>query len=204
MKKIHYNQATFLKSAPALTNLPPDQGIEVAFIGRSNAGKSSALNTITGIKGLARTSKLPGRTQAINLFSIDKAHRLVDLPGYGYAKVPLSVRQRWAETIDSYLAERTCLHGLVLVMDIRHPLKETDMQVLDWAIDCRIPTHILLTKADKLKPRQANAVLQDIATQLEAVADTVSWQVFSSLEKKGVDEVLQKLDHWFEVTAAVD
>ena len=196
--KVHYNQASFLKSAPALANLPADQGIEVAFIGRSNAGKSSALNTLTGIQGLARTSKAPGRTQAINLFSLDKSRRLVDLPGYGYAKVPLPVRQRWAETIDAYLAERTCLRGLVLVMDIRHPLKEVDRQVLDWAISCEIPTHILLTKADKLKPRQAKLVLEGLAQQLDAVSDTVSWQTFSSLEKKGVDEIHATLDDWYD------
>ncbi len=191
------NQAKFLKSVATEDQLPPDKGWEVAFIGRSNAGKSSALNAITGIKGLARASKTPGRTQMINLFTLGKCRRLVDLPGYGYAKVPLTVKERWAGMVDGYLESRRCLQGLVLVMDIRHPLKEIDRQIIAWTTSCGIEIHILLTKADKLKPREARNVLKQVQEELAAYGEALTLQIFSSMEKTGVEEARAKLELWF-------
>ena len=178
MAQRSYSKTTYLKSVVNLDDLPKDLGCEVAFIGRSNAGKSSAINTIAGIKGLCRTSKTPGRTQAINLFCIDDVDRLVDLPGYGYARVPRHVMQRWAETIEGYLESRDCLRGLVLVMDIRHPLKDSDQQMLAWCVSCGIAVHILLTKADKLKFSQAKQTMQMVKHQLKDYGDLLSIQLF--------------------------
>ena len=194
----YYQGATYLKSAAALADLPADSGYEVAFIGRSNAGKSSALNTITGIKSLARTSKTPGRTQTINLFSLDAERRLADLPGYGYAKVPKVVKQRWEQIIDSYLQTRQCLRALVVVMDIRHPLKEIDRQVIAWAASCGIPTHILLTKADKVSTNDAKSTLLQVSKEL-ASHENISLQIFSSLKKLGITDAHDKLNQWLEL-----
>src|SRR5262245_48745088 len=130
-----YVKAVFLKSAARVSQLPPDLGYEVAFAGRSNAGKSSALNCLTGIKNLARTSKTPGRTQLINLFQLDEERRLVDLPGYGYAKVAMQVKMDWQQNLAHYLEVRNSLKGLVLLMDIRHPLKDLDKMMVDWALN---------------------------------------------------------------------
>lgn len=193
-----FQQAQYLKSAAELNQLPADQGAEVAFIGRSNAGKSSALNVITAIKGLARTSKTPGRTQMINFFTVGAADkRLVDLPGYGYAKVPLSVKERWMANVDEYLRMRECLRGLVVVMDIRHPLKESDHQVINWAVNCEVQTHILLTKADKLKSAAQRKALREVEQELsDFPSGLVSVQVFSSIERLGVDECRGVLTRW--------
>ncbi len=192
-----YQQTKFLKSVGKLSQLPADDGVEVAFIGRSNAGKSSALNTITGLKGLARTSKCPGRTQCINLFSVDKERRMVDLPGYGYAKVPLCIKKRWEETVDLYLQSRHCLRGLVLVMDVRHPLKNMDLQLIEWTASCQIPTHVLLTKADKLSGNQAKQTLLKVEKALEPYGEFVSVQLFSALDKNGLNEARDHLEEWF-------
>lgn len=197
MNKPHYNQATFLLSAPSMAELPSDTGIEVAFIGRSNAGKSSAMNTITGIKGLARTSKTPGRTQTMNLFGLDEKRRLVDLPGYGYAKVPLAVKQRWQKVLHEYLERRVSLAGLVLVMDIRHPLKETDQQYIEWATIAEVPVHILLTKSDKLSRGAALDTLQQVRNALQRYGELVSTQLFSAHDRTGLDEAILQLDNWF-------
>lgn len=194
---ILYQQAWYLKSAAELTQLPPDEGAEIAFIGRSNAGKSSSLNMITGIKGLARTSKTPGRTQMINFFALDANKRLVDLPGYGYAKVPLSIKERWMMNVDEFLRVRQCLKGLVVVMDIRHPLKELDQQVIAWAMDCGVPTHILLTKADKLTPNAQRKALREVSEALSIYGTAISVQLFSSIERMGVDEAKLVLTRWF-------
>ena len=195
--KIHYNQAVYMTSATKLSELPADQGVEIAFIGRSNAGKSSAINAITNIKGLARTSTTPGRTQMINFFSVDDQHRLVDLPGYGFAKVPFEIQQRWQETTADYFEQRDSLVGLVLVMDARHPLKDMDQQLIDWCADFDVPLHILLTKADKLTPNAQKKTLFFVQKSL-AVMSNVSVQLFSALKKMGVDEARVKLDQWFE------
>lgn len=194
--EIAFHQAWYLKSAAELSQLPEDQGAEVAFIGRSNAGKSSSLNIITGIKGLARTSKTPGRTQMINFFALDQERRLVDLPGYGYAKVPLAVKARWMENVDEYLRTRECLKGLIIVMDIRHPLKELDQQVLSWAMNCGVPTHILLTKADKLTAGAARTALREVQQALAPCGEAVTVQLFSSISRTGVEEAKQVLTRW--------
>ncbi len=194
--EIAFHQAWYLKSAAELSQLPEDQGAEVAFIGRSNAGKSSSLNIITGIKGLARTSKTPGRTQMINFFALDQKRRLVDLPGYGYAKVPLAVKARWMDNVDEYLRVRECLKGLVIVMDIRHPLKELDQQVLSWAMNCGVPTHILLTKADKLTAGAARNALREVQQALAPCGEAVTVQLFSSIARTGVEEAKQVLTRW--------
>lgn len=192
-------KAQFLISCEQFGQCPEDSGFEVAFAGRSNAGKSSALNTITGQNKLAKTSKTPGRTQLINFFSIDEERRLVDLPGYGFAKVPKAVKARWQKTLDQYLNERQALQGLVLLMDIRHPMKEFDVMMLNWAIEKNLPIHILLTKADKLKKGVAKSTLLHLQNELQDYSDLVSIQLFSSLKKSGVEEVSKVLKTWLRI-----
>lgn len=192
----HYRQAQFLLGAQHLRQLPADTGIEVAFAGRSNAGKSSALNTITAIKGLARTSKTPGRTQQINLFGLDGQRRLADLPGYGYAKVPPAIKEHWRKTLEQYFNTRNCLRGLILLMDVRHPLTEFDQIMLNWCRHRNMAVHILLTKADKLKRGPASAALQQVRRFLAAYPEA-SVQLFSAHDGQGVDEARALLDHWF-------
>ncbi len=205
-KKSLYPQARFLISAAQLTQLPPDEGFEVAFAGRSNAGKSSALNRITRQKSLARTSKTPGRTQLINFFTLDDERRLVDLPGYGYAKVAEAIKRRWQETMENYLASRQSLQGLILLMDVRHPLRDVDQQLLSWCWHVGMPVHVLLTKADKLKRGPAQATLLKVRDELarQAPAGSTSVQLFSALKGSGIDEVQERLDHWLRLAAAGD
>ncbi|MCC5792733.1 MAG: YihA family ribosome biogenesis GTP-binding protein [Legionellaceae bacterium] len=194
-----YAHATFLQSAAKVSQLPADQGYEVAFAGRSNAGKSSALNCLTQQRQLARTSKTPGRTQLINLFILDDQRRLVDLPGYGYAKVALTVRQNWQRHLADYLERRQSLRGLVLLMDIRHPLKELDKMMVQWACARAMPVHILLTKADKLGRGQQRLAVRQVQQvyRSAATAEHITVQAFSSLKKEGLDELIQKLNQWF-------
>lgn len=192
-----YSQAVFLKSASRVDQLPADMGCEVAFAGRSNAGKSSALNCLTGIRQLARTSKTPGRTQLINVFTLaDETRRLIDLPGYGYAKVALSIKNEWQKNLANYLKVRQSLKGLVLLMDIRHPLKDLDVTMINWSINQQLPLHILLTKADKLSRGAANSVVLQVRKQYELFPDLISVQAFSSLKKQGVDELILVLNQW--------
>ncbi|MBS0349643.1 MAG: YihA family ribosome biogenesis GTP-binding protein [Proteobacteria bacterium] len=187
----------FLKSVVDLSHLPPDKGCEVAFIGRSNAGKSSAINAITGIRGLARTSSTPGHTQMINFFITDEPNRrLVDLPGYGYAKVPRTTKERWQKAIHQYLETRTSLKGLILVMDIRHPLKESDQQLISWTVKCAVPVHILLTKADKLSHAEAKKVLKEVVSALNSLGPNISVQIFSAMELEGKEQAQSCLDQW--------
>ncbi|MDH5649086.1 MAG: ribosome biogenesis GTP-binding protein YihA/YsxC [Gammaproteobacteria bacterium] len=196
-----FQSIEFSKSAPTLAALPPDTGAEVAFAGRSNAGKSSAINTITRQKGLARTSKTPGRTQAINFFTLSDNQRLVDLPGYGYAKVSQSMKTQWQKTMNQYLESRQSLKGLILLTDIRHPLEPGDQQLLNWCIDVGLPVHILLTKADKLSRGKAMGVLQKIRAQIGTNPDTsVSLQLFSALKSQGVEEVTEVITHWLSLS----
>lgn len=204
MLKNRYSKAIFLKSAARVDQLPADLGYEVAFAGRSNAGKSSALNCLTSIRQLARTSKTPGRTQLINLFNLDESRRLVDLPGYGYAKVALQIKQDWQKNLAEYLEVRQCLKGLVLLMDCRHPLKELDKMMIDWSLDRQIPVHILLTKVDKISRSEAKNLVLKLNKHYELVKDFVTVQAFSSLKKEGVDTLIARLDDWFEwpVTAS--
>jgi GTP-binding protein len=173
-----------------------DVGIEVAFVGRSNAGKSSAINTIVGRGGLARTSKTPGRTQLMNFFEIDENRRLVDLPGYGYAKVPQRVQIQIEELLGSYLAQRKCLQGVIMLMDIRHPMMKTDVHFIDFAEQYELPIHILLTKCDKLSRGKSNQTLIETRKALDPYPG-VSVQTFSATENIGLEEVYRKLDEWF-------
>lgn len=188
-------QASFIKSADKLEQCPPDWGREVAFAGRSNAGKSSALNTLTHAR-LARTSKTPGRTQLINFFRLNCGAALVDLPGYGYAKVPPEVRKQWQGLLENYLSRRANLIGLVLIMDSRHPLTPLDRQMIGWFVPSRRPMHILLTKSDKLSKNQAAAALALVRRELAELGDQVSVQLFSSLKKTGTEEVEQVVGGW--------
>lgn len=191
-----YQKAEFFQSAPDLARCPSGVSSEVAFAGRSNAGKSSAINTLTSNKKLARTSKTPGRTQLINFFRLDEQRALVDLPGYGYAKVPLKLKQQWDKNLSNYLHKRESLKGLILLMDIRHPMQEFDTMMLNWAIEREMPVHILLTKADKLKKGPAKSTLLAVEKSLtEAkVDDLVSAQLFSSLKKDGIKQLTGVLD----------
>ena len=194
-----YRQATFLISANHLHQLPDENGVEVAFAGRSNAGKSSALNTLTENRNLARTSKTPGRTQMINYFSLDEQRRLVDLPGYGFAKVPEKVKKHWQATLEGYLRQRQCLQGLVMVMDIRHPLKPFDIQMLNWCQGVQMPVHIILTKADKLKHGAACNTLQQVRRTLKQDYPGATAQLFSALKREGVEELRAVLDRWLRL-----
>lgn len=196
---INYAKAEFVTSAPDIKRMPPDTGIEVAFAGRSNAGKSSALNTLTNQK-IARTSKTPGRTQLINVFSLDDERRLIDLPGYGFAKVPLEMKLKWQKSLGEYLQKRDSLKGLVVLMDIRHPLKELDQDLVFWAVDNDIPVLILLTKADKLKQGKRKQELMKVKQAAKDFKGNVKVQAFSSLNRLGVSELAQQLDQWFDAT----
>ncbi len=199
--KLNYQTASFMISAPTLAQCPPDFGTEVAFAGRSNAGKSSSINTLTLNSRLARTSKTPGRTQLINFFGLHNGtdQKLVDLPGYGYAKVPEKVKLEWQRHLSEYLLNRQALRGIVLVMDIRHPLTEFDQMMLEWADKVNKPVHILLTKADKLKKGAAKKALLDVKEALKDWEDLVSVQNFSALKKDGIPQLRQKLDQWLEL-----
>jgi GTP-binding protein len=199
-----YRQAAFITSAAKLSQSPPDEGHEVAFAGRSNAGKSSAINALCDQKALARTSRTPGRTQLLNFFGVDEQHRLVDLPGYGYAAVATSIKQTWQGALADYLENRQCLRGLVLVMDARHPLKDYDLQMLEWANHIGLPVHVLLTKVDKLNRQQSSAALERVEAALGDYSIDFSAQLFSSLKRWGIDEAHARLDQWFGFAQAAD
>jgi len=188
-------------SAPRLAQCPPDEGAEVAFVGRSNAGKSSAINALTRNGKLARTSKTPGRTQLLNFFELDAYRRLVDLPGYGYAKVSERVKLEWQEHLTQYLEERTSLRGLVLLADARLPLQPYDLNLIDWASVSQKPFHLVLTKADKLKRGAASANLLKIMAELKkrGLADGLTSQLFSATKKTGLDELKAQLNSWLDL-----
>lgn len=192
-----FQNAQFFTSAHHYRELPEPKGIEIAFAGRSNAGKSSALNTLANHNRLAFVSKQPGRTQLINFFSLDKERFLVDLPGYGYAKVPEETRTHWQKVLSRYLTERESLFGLVLVMDSRHPLTKLDCQMLDWFAPTGKPIHILLTKSDKLSGYHANKTLEEVNETIEANwGEYITVQLFSSLKKQGIEEAEAVLGDW--------
>lgn len=198
-----FQNATFHISAHKLSDLPAPKGVEIAFAGRSNAGKSSALNTLANHNRLAYVSKQPGRTQLINFFCLNPEKGddqfLVDLPGYGYAKVPLSVRNHWQSVLSSYLTERSSLFGLVLVMDSRRPLTPLDEQMLDWFCHSGKPVHVLLTKSDKLSRNEANQTLFKTRKALtQTWGDNVTVQLFSSLKKQGVAETEKMIGGWLQ------
>jgi GTP-binding protein len=199
-----FRRARYLKGAHNLSELPADQGAEVAFAGRSNAGKSSAINAITGVRNLARTSKTPGRTQLINFFGLDEGVRLVDLPGYGYAKVPEAVKRHWEHALERYLVSRRSLQGLVVMMDIRHPLTDYDLAMLDWCREAALPAHVLLTKADKLKRGPSAATLHKVRSTLSRRHQTFSVQLFSALKRAGIEEAQGVINSWLEEAISRD
>jgi GTP-binding protein len=199
--------ARYLMGAAKLSQLPPDEGFEVALAGRSNAGKSTALNAITDQKSLAKTSKTPGRTQLINLFRLDDERRLTDLPGYGFAKVSKNVKEQWQKTLSTYLQERQCLRAMIVFMDIRHPLKETDKQMINWAVEADLPVHVVLSKADKLKSGARKAALLAANKQLARISENISSQFFSATHKLSLDELIDTIASWYEFpekTAAIE
>jgi len=196
MKNNIYRQAEFLLSAHNPSQFPPDSGREVAFAGRSNSGKSSVINVITGKRSLARVSKTPGRTQQINFFSVTDDIRLVDLPGYGYAGVPGALRQHWAKLINTYFDRRKSLRGLILVTDIRRQLTAYDEQMLAWSTARQLPVCILLNKTDKLSRGAAKLAAMAVANLVDQQLTSI--HLFSALKKSGVDEVCEQLDGWLQ------
>lgn len=192
----YFQQASFLQSATTKRTMPNEGGLEIAFAGRSNSGKSSVINKVCSQKALARTSKTPGRTQLINFFRLSDGHFLVDLPGYGYAKVPEAVKLEWHKFIESYLVERNTLRGMVLVMDIRHPLTDYDQAMLRWAQARQLPVHILLNKADKLTRGAAMNVLLQVRRDLSALRLPISAQIFSASKGQGLDTCWEVLEFW--------
>jgi len=192
----NYHQAKFFQSASGINSLPPELGFEVAFAGRSNSGKSSSLNKVCQQRSLARTSKTPGRTQLINFFSLPEGRYLVDLPGYGYAKVPEKVKHKWQRFIESYLDTRWTLQGVILVMDIRHPMKDYDRMMLRWAADRQLSVHVLLNKSDKLKRGMTSRALLAVKKELKQYSMPVSVQTFSALKGEGLQELWRVLDNW--------
>lgn len=192
----NYQKTYFVLSVADVKQLPSDQGLEVAIVGRSNAGKSSVLNRLTHIKQLARVSKTPGRTQLINIFAVDDKRRLVDLPGYGFAKVSVQMRNYWQKLVDSYLKDRKSLKGIVLIMDIRHPLKPLDLQLLDYCQDLGLPVHILLNKADKISKQAAVKTLKQVELALTHYGNSVSVQIFSALKGAGIEDLHYTLNQW--------
>lgn len=190
---IDYRGARFVVAAASLNQCPADTGSEVAFAGRSNAGKSSAINLLTENKKMARTSKTPGRTQLINFFQLDSQRRLVDLPGYGYAKVPRAVKRNWHHNLDEYFRNRRSLRGVVLVMDIRHPMREFDQMMTQWADEADLPLHILLTKCDKLKQGPARSTLTETRNQMKSLSVNISVQLFSATRRIGQEELQKTL-----------
>lgn len=194
-----FRKLAFVQSAHHLRDLPPPGDPEIAFAGRSNAGKSSAINTLAGRRRLAFVSKTPGRTQQINFFRFDQAF-LVDLPGYGYAKVPQAIRTHWQGVLPRYLAERSTLVGMVLIMDIRHPMTDLDQAMLGWFQPTGRPVHVLLSKADKLAASAARATLRTVDAELRRRASNQSVQLFSSLSGAGVEQVEQVIGGWLGVS----
>jgi GTP-binding protein len=194
-----FRGASFHITAHHLSDLPPPLGPEIAFAGRSNAGKSSAINTLVDHNRLAFVSKTPGRTQQINFFSLRSGGFLVDLPGYGYAKVQRELRAHWEELLATYLQTRGSLFGMVLIMDARHPLTPLDRQMLGWFMSTRKPVHILLSKADKLTRQAAQKTLSEVRAELGKYADNYTAQLFSSLKKQGMEEAEEVIGRWLGI-----
>ena len=200
----NFRLAEFLISAKKVSQCPPDLGWEVAFAGRSNAGKSSAINSLTQNKKLARTSRTPGRTQLLNFFALSEQQRLVDLPGYGFAKVPRAVKLAWIKQLEGYLQHRESLRGLILLMDARHPLQPFDEQMLAWAVAADMPVHILLTKSDKLKKGPAKSTMLQVREKLREHGPQITVQLFSALKHTGHDELKNVLNTWLTDTSGYE
>ncbi|QIM69198.1 ribosome biogenesis GTP-binding protein YihA/YsxC [Basfia succiniciproducens] len=195
--KLNYHKTHFMTSAANIHQLPKDEGMEIAFAGRSNAGKSTALNALTNQKNLARTSKTPGRTQLINLFEVEPQYKLVDLPGYGYAAVPEQMKLQWQKSLGEYLQHRECLKGVVILMDIRHPLKDLDQQMIEWAVSSDLAVLLLLTKADKLSQSARSKQVKTVREAILPFQGDVQVEAFSAQNKIGIDKLAVKLDSWF-------
>ncbi|QEN08429.1 YihA family ribosome biogenesis GTP-binding protein [Oceanispirochaeta crateris] len=195
---INFNTIKFIKSAPYVKGLPPEKGIEIAFAGRSNAGKSSALNALANRKSLAKTSSVPGKTQHINIFRLNEDLHIADLPGYGFAKVPPREKKRWQEEMTDYILNRESLKGIVLLMDIRHPLTELDRAMLDLAVQGGREVHIVLSKADKLKSGARSKTLSEMNKALRGLTVPWSIQTLSAVKKEGVKELRDQIVFWYE------
>jgi len=199
--RFNYQNAEYMMGASELKQLPEDIGVEVAFAGRSNAGKSSALNKLTDQHSLARTSKTPGRTQLINLFSLEEDNRLVDLPGYGFARVSKKVKEHWQRTLSLYLQKRQCLQGLVILMDIRHPCKDMDLSMINWAIQADLDVMILLSKSDKVKQSERSKSLKKVKAEMAKLSfnrEKLSILAFSALKGEGVEGLKLFLDALYQ------
>lgn len=192
-----FSNCEFLISAYKTSQLPDDEGMEIAFAGRSNSGKSTTINALTNHKGLAKVSKTPGRTQLFNCFEFKPNKRLVDLPGYGYAKVPKKMKKHWEKEIDSYLMNRESLIGVVIIMDIRHPMKVFDEQMLSWADQSGLHSHVLLNKADKLNNNDIKRTLMKVNKEINKYSQSTTCQVFSALRRIGTPELSQVVSPWF-------
>jgi len=199
-----FRHATFEISVAQPTGLPPPDGAEIAFAGRSNAGKSSAINTLAGHTRLAYVSRTPGRTQLINVFRLRSGAAMVDLPGYGYAQVPLAVRTQWQGLLEHYLTRRTSLTGLVLIMDSRRPLTDLDWKMIGWFTPTGRPIHCLLTKSDKLTKQEQSKTLKETRQALAEYGDQVTVQLFSSLKKTGMDETEKVVSGWLGIEPDID
>ncbi|AKZ65712.1 cell division protein [Candidatus Palibaumannia cicadellinicola] len=199
LKDFNYYQTRFVLSAPCISKLSYDHGIEIAFTGYSNVGKSSAINILTNHKNLARTSKTPGSTKLINLFEIQPGFRIVDLPGYGYAKIPINVKNKLQHELREYLKKRDSLRGIVLLIDIRYSMKNLDKKILNLAVKKQMPVLLLLTKADKINYCLRKKKLNDIKNNLIPLKGDVQVEVFSSLNKLGINILREKLDSWFSI-----
>jgi len=196
MNNTYFNNAKFIGSYPSTEDLPVDQGSEIAFCGRSNCGKSSILNALTNNKKLAKTSKTPGRTQSINVFEIksNSDFKIIDLPGYGYAKVSKKMRASWGQEIEKYLMTRQCLNALCIIMDIRHPFKEDDESLIDWCESKDLPMILLLNKADKLSKSQIAQTVLNATKELNKLSTEHFVIPVSATKKTGINLVLEKIN----------
>lgn len=201
---IDYRKTRFITSSPDIKRLPVDLGAEIAFAGRSNSGKSSALNAICDQNHLAKTSRTPGRTRLINLFQVQQGFSLVDLPGYGYAAVSDSMKRQWQKSMSEYLQKRKALRGIVVTMDIRHPLKDHDRLIIDWSMAANLPALILLTKADKLGTNARREAIKDVQYQLSEFGGDFTIIAFSAWKKIGIEETRNVLTNWFMTFHGVD
>lgn len=191
--------ARFLMSAPSAAKMPPDEGVEIAFAGRSNTGKSSTINVLCGQRSLARTSRTPGRTQHLVVFDLGEGRRLVDLPGFGYAKVSKQTRAHWEQALPEYLETRRSLRGLVLVMDVRHPLKEAEQVLVRWCAAARVPLHVLLNKSDKLGRGPGRQAEHAVARHVAEAGAEAQAQLFSAQARTGVEDVLGVIAAWLDL-----